>query len=711
MNDEKKEYRIIQLDPYLRPFAEDIRLRMSRYEKTRRRLTGGGASLASAVNGALYYGFHPAEGGWVYREWAPNAQAIALMGDFNQWSDQTHPMRRLERGDWELFVEGPIPHGSRVRLKLKANDRFYERIPLYCKRVVQSPVSGRFDGVIWSPPVPYPWQDRGFTPAKPLYLYECHIGMSSEQPKVASFAEFADQTLPRVKKLGYTAIQIMAIMEHPYYGSFGYQVSNLFAVSSRFGAPDDFMALVDRAHGMGIAVIMDLVHSHVVRNTEEGLAEFDGTDYQFCHHGARGDHPAWNTRLFDYGKPEVLHFLLSNVKYWLTEYHLDGFRFDGVTSMLYHHHGLGVAFDNYGKHFSMHTDLDAVTYLQLAAALVKEIRPDSILIAEDMSGMPGMCLPVADGGIGFGYRLGMGLPDFLIKLMKIPDEDWRLGTLWYELTTRRPEEKVVGYTESHDQALVGDKTLMFWMADKDMYWHMRDGDGTESIGRAMSLHKMLRLITCAAGGDGYLNFMGNEFGHPEWIDFPREGNGWSHERARRLWSLADNPELQYKYLLNFDAAMLGFFAKDDLFSRPARFLFVRENDKILAFEKGPYTFVFNFHPQNSFVYRPGEMDRLTGDADRQAGDADRLTGETDRQAGDADQAGRPVKNQASCLTADWQAEIVFHTAWKRFGGFVDEQINEGLIREDGIAVDRRTAVALRLRAVSRLPEIPLLISS
>jgi 1,4-alpha-glucan branching enzyme len=711
----EKEYRILRLDPYLRPFAEDIRLRVSRYAETRRRLTGDdGVLLKSVVNGELYYGFHPEGNGWVYREWAPNAQSIALMGDFNQWNDQTHLMRRLDHGNWELLADGPIPHGSRVRLKLMANGRMYERIPLYCKRVVQDAGSKRFDGVIWSPSVPYSWRDQGFTPGKPLYLYECHIGMSGEQPKVTTFSEFADQVLPRVKKSGYTAIQIMAVMEHPYYGSFGYQVSNLFAVSSRFGTPDEFMALVDRAHSMGIAVIMDLVHSHVARNTEEGLAEFDGTDYQFCHHGGRGDHPGWNTRLYDYGKLEVLHFLLSNVKYWMTEYHLDGFRFDGVTSMLYLHHGLGVAFDHYGKHFSMDTDLDAITYLQLAAALVKEIRPDSILIAEDMSGMPGMCLPIPDGGIGFDYRLGMGLPDFLIKLMKTPDESWRLATLWYELTTRRPEEKVVGYTESHDQALVGDKTLIFWMADEDMYWHMKDGDGSERVDRAMALHKMLRLIVCAAGGDGYLNFMGNEFGHPEWIDFPREGNGWSHEHARRQWSLADNPELKYKYLLDFDAAMLSFFAKDDLFEQPARFLFVHESDKILAFEKGPYTFIFNFHPQKSYVYNGdnGDNGDNGGGQDRDPGDpgdpgtlgefgepegSDRNTAmnRLEPEGPKTDRAEtRRIGAAVEAAAVPWRSGIAFHTAWKRFGGFVDEQVNEGLIREDGVVVDRRTAVVL-----------------
>ncbi len=649
-------YRIIQIDPYLKPFAADIELRMNHYKEARRKLINDEQSISIFSNGHLFFGFHPTENGWVYREWAPNAQEISLIGDFNNWNDQTHKLQKLENGNWEIHIAGEIPHGSRVRLKLKANGCTYDRIPLYCKRVIQEEDSRQFNGIIWHPCVPYKWHDDGFKPQKPLYIYECHIGMSGEKEGISTFSEFTENILPRIKKLGYTAIQIMAIMEHPYYGSFGYQVSNFFAVSSRFGTPEEFKALVDKAHSMGLAVIMDLVHSHVVKNTVEGLAEFDGNEYQFCHLGGKGDHPDWNTRLFNYGKPEVLHFLLSNVKYWLTEYHLDGFRFDGVTSMLYDHHGRGTAFDSYEKYFSMSTDLEAISYLQLAAELVKEINPNSILIAEDMSGMPGMCLPIADGGIGFDYRLGMGLPDLFIKMMKTEDEYWHIGTLWHELTSRRPMEKVVGYTESHDQALVGDKTIIFWLADKEMYWHMNKDDNNEIIDRAIAIHKMLRFITCTIGGEGYLNFMGNEFGHPEWIDFPREGNNWSYKYARRQWSLADNPFLKYEYLQNFDEAMLCFLSGSDLNNQPVRFLYIHEDNKIMAFVKGNFTFIFNFHPQKSFVHK---LDNIS------------------------------------------EFKLAFHTAWQRFGGFVEETYNTGLMREDGVAVDRRTAVVLEYKPFTK----------
>ncbi|MCL1829333.1 MAG: alpha-amylase family glycosyl hydrolase [Oscillospiraceae bacterium] len=646
----KIKYNILRIDPYTEPYAFDIDLRMRRYEETKRALLKGQMKLSSFADGHLFFGFHPANGGWFYREWAPNADEMFLFGDFNGWDRTSYPMRKTN-GYWEIFIPGKIPHESKTRIMIQAKGQYFERIPLYCKRVVQIPQYNTFDGVIWQPDEPFLWTDEGFCPKKPLMIYECHIGMSGEKEGISTFAEFTETVLPRIKRLGYTAVQVMAVMEHPYYGSFGYQVSNFFAVSSWFGTPEDFKALVNAAHGMGLAVIMDIVHSHVVRNAVEGPAVFDGTDHQFCMGGAGGDHPAWGTRLFDYGKPEVLRFLLSGVNFWMTEYHLDGFRFDGVTSMLYHHHGLGVSFTDYKQYFSLATDTRAVTYLQLAAALCKELKPECILVAEDMSGMPGMCLPIEDGGVGFDYRLGMGLADHYIKMLKEQkDEQWHLGTLWYELTNRRPGEKVIAYCESHDQALVGDKTIMFWLADREMYLHMDKNSENFVIDRALSLHKMIRLITCVCAGEAYLNFMGNEFGHPEWIDFPRQGNNWSFRYARRQWSLADNPFLRYGYLLEFDRVMTELICGSDIYDSPARLLKIRETEKILAFERGEFTFIFNFHHENSFLY--------------------------------------PLKNPQ-------RFKIALHSAWRSFGGFVDERSNEGLLRREGIVADRRTAVVLR----------------
>ena len=603
----KRKYKILEVDPLLRPYKADIELRMSDYYKFKSKLTGESGNLSAFANAHLYFGFHanPAAGGWHYREWLPNPdiKSVALIGDFNGWDRQSHQLSKGGNGIWEIFIPGDMPHGSRVKANISLDGHAFDRIPLYCKRVVQNPDNYEFSGQIWDGG--YNWRRADFDARKiktPL-IYESHVGMCSEEEKVASFRDYIDIILPRVKKLGYNTIQLMAIMEHPFYGSFGYQVSNFFAVSSRFGTPEELKELVDKAHELDIAVLLDLVHSHAAPNVLDGLAQFDGTEYQFFHAGARGSHPAWGTKLFNYGKPEVVHFLLSNLKFWLDEYKFDGFRFDGVTSMLYKDHGLGESFDSYKKYFSPNTDKQSVTYLQLAAELCKEIRPDCILVAEDMSGMPGMCLPVEWGGMGFDYRLGMGTPDFWISsLKKTPDEDWGMGHLWYELNQRRPREKVIGYAESHDQALVGDKTIMFWLADKEMYWNMSRESQSPVIDRAMSLHKLIRLITCMCAGEGYLNFMGNEFGHPEWIDFPRPENGSSFHYARRLWRLADDDNLKYKFLQNFDEAMISLVKRYDLLAYPSKSIYIDEKKKAIIFEKNNLFFAFNFHVSESYDF-------------------------------------------------------------------------------------------------------------
>ena len=553
-------YKIIELDSALKPYENDIKLRMDLYHKTRKELLGKNKDIVNFASGADYFGFHRTDDGWVYREWAPGAEKMYLMGDMNEWNPTSLPMTKKENGIFELYLKGKdyLYDGCKVKAVVIHNGKKLERIPLYIHRVVQDPKTIAWCGEIVDEE-PYVWHDSNFKMHKKPFIYECHIGMAEEEQKVGTFNEFTENILPRIKDLGYDTIQIMAIMEHPYYGSFGYQVSNFFAVSSRFGKPNELKHLIDTAHGLGIGVLLDVIHSHAVKNTAEGINEFDGTDYQFFHTGEKGEHPAWGTKLFNYGKHEVIHFLLSNLKYWQNEFHFDGFRFDGVTSMLYHDHGLGTAFTDYSKYFSLNTDVEAITYLQLANELIHKNKPYALTIAEDMSGMPGMCLPIEDGGIGFDYRLTMGVPDMWIKLLKTQkDEDCNMHYIYYELTGRRPKEKCIGYAESHDQALVGDKTIMFWLCDKEMYTHMSKLTQSLVIDRGIALHKMIRLITLSLAGEGYLNFMGNEFGHPEWIDFPREGNNWSYYYCRRQWHLADDSLLKYQYLQKFDKAMISF---------------------------------------------------------------------------------------------------------------------------------------------------------
>lgn len=601
---EVNEPRILKIDPWLRPFKQDLALRIKRYEDVKKAILGDGSRFNDFANGHHYFGFHCTNKGWYYREWAPAADALFLIGDFNDWDRSSHELVKKENGVWEIFIpgKGSLKHESRVKVFVVSNGQGRDRIPLYINRAVQDPQTLDFSGQIWKPYRNYKWQDADFQSdhTRAPMIYEAHIGMAQEKESVGTYREFEENVLPRINALGYNTIQLMALTEHPYYGSFGYHVSNYFAASSRFGSPDELKSLIDTAHRLGIRVLMDIVQSHAVRNISEGINEFDGSEDQFFHPGSKGDHTAWDSKLFNYGKHEVIHFLLSNVKYWMEEYHLDGFRFDGVTSMIYHDHGLGTDFDNYGKYFSMNTDVEAITYLQFANELIKEINPYALSIAEDMSGMPGMCLPIEDGGIGFDYRLSMGMPDFWFKLIELKDEDWNMNALFHELTTGRPKEKRIAYVESHDQALVGDKTLIFSMADQEMYWHMGKESQNLIIDRAIALHKMIRFITISTDTEGYLNFMGNEFGHPEWVDFPRKENGFSYKHSRRQWSLADNPSLRYEALNRFDGAMLRFTDEKAMMGAVPRLLWLDQERKIIAYRKNDCIYIFNFHPTESY---------------------------------------------------------------------------------------------------------------
>lgn len=587
---------ILDYDPYLEPFKEDLSLRLFEFARTKKRLLGTDGSLVDFANGYKYFGFQQESKHWTFREWAPNAKRAWLVGDFNNW-ENNFELKQAYGGTWEISIPGMLPVGSKVKIKLllPSGETVY-RVPSYIMFAIPNE-RHELDGVIVQPK--YDWKNKAPQLKEAPLIYEAHIGISTEEYKINSYKEFTRDVLPRIKKAGYNTIQLMAIMEHPLYASFGYQVSNFFAISSRFGQPEDLMELIDQAHGMGLRVLLDVVHSHAVKNIEDGLNYFDGTENQYFHEGERGNHPAWKTKLFNYGKDEVIHFLLSNLKFWLDTYHFDGFRFDGVTSMLYHDHGLGTAFTDYSKYFSLNTDIEAVTYLMLANELTHLFNPSATTIAEDMSAMPGMALPISSGGIGFDYRLSMGIPDFWIKQLKEKtDNSLDLLSLWWELTTRRPGEKNIGYSESHDQALVGDKTIMMWLADEEIYWKMDLNSQSLKIDRAIALHKLIRLITFSLAGEGYLNFMGNEFGHPEWLDFPRQENHDDFQHARRQWSLADNKDLRFQYLLTFDQAMINLERHYKFLEspEPVQQLWIKNSDKLLAYQKGQLLFVFNFHP-------------------------------------------------------------------------------------------------------------------
>ncbi|MBQ3190353.1 MAG: alpha amylase C-terminal domain-containing protein [Bacteroides sp] len=601
--------KLIENDPWLEPFSAAIEGRYQRVLDKELELTNGGkTSLTEFASGHMYFGLHRTRKGWVFREWAPNAKDIYLVGDFNEWQEK--PQYRLHKvkrsnGVWELELKADeMKHGDLYKMKVYWEGGEGERIPAYANRVVQDEVTKIFSAQVWAPEKPYHFRKRVFrAKTDPLMIYECHVGMSQQEEKVGTYNEFRENVLPRVAAAGYNCIQIMAIQEHPYYGSFGYHVSSFFAPSSRFGTPEELKELIDTAHRMGIAVIMDIVHSHAVKNENEGLGNLAGDPNQYFYEGGRREHPAWDSLCFDYGKNEVLHFLLSNCKYWMEEFRFDGFRFDGVTSMLYYSHGLGEAFCNYGDYYNGNQDDNAICYLTLANKLIHEINSKAITIAEEVSGMPGLAAPIENGGYGFDYRMAMNVPDYWIKIIKEKvDEDWKPSSMFWEVTNRRADEKTISYAESHDQALVGDKTIIFRLIDADMYWHFKKGDENYMAHRGIALHKMIRLLTASTINGGYLNFMGNEFGHPEWIDFPREGNGWSHKHARRQWNLVDDKELCYHYLGDFDREMVHLLRSvKDLQDTPVIEIWHNDGDQVLAYRRKNLIFVFNFHPNKSFT--------------------------------------------------------------------------------------------------------------
>lgn len=599
---------MVKNDPWLEPVAGEVNARYQRYADTLSEIESQWGTLSEFASAYQFYGFHydRSRKGWIYREWAPHAQDVYLFGDFNDWQRYSHRLTPNRYGQWEIFLPDDqyrdrFVHQGRVKILVHSESGWDEKIPAYIRRVVQEPGGTAFSGQHWNPPA-FDWEGDRFDIREcgELLIYECHIGMAQEEGSVGSFVDFAERLIPYIKNSGYNAIQLMAIAEHPYYGSFGYHVTNFFAVSSRFGTPEELKYLIRKAHEQGIAVLLDLVHSHSAKNTNEGLNLFDGSDDLYFHPGGRGDHPHWDSKCFNYGRREVLQFLLSNIKFWLKEFRFDGFRFDGVTSMMYFDHGYRETWDRDG-YFVNGVEWDALVYLQLANTLIHKIKSHAVSIAEDVSGMPGLCRPVREGGIGFDYRLAMAIPDYWIKVLKEKtDEEWNIYEMWSVLTDRLPGVGTVAYCESHDQALVGDQTIAFRLMQAEIYFKMSRKDQSFVIDRGIALHKMIRLATISLGGQAYLNFMGNEFGHPDWIDFPREGNGWSYHYARRQWSLRENPELKYRFLGDFDRAMIAMVKEHKLFSTGfADQLNMDPDNHTMVFRRQGLIFIFNFHPSNS----------------------------------------------------------------------------------------------------------------
>ncbi|KAI0832593.1 glycoside hydrolase [Trametes gibbosa] len=639
---------VLAVDPWLEHNVDQIVHRHDLFRKWKDTIDTIEGGYDKFTKGYAKYGLnvHP-DASVTYREWAPNAKEAVLIGDFNNWNRISHPLTKDEYGVWEITIPPkqpgvcPIPHDSKIKISMIVpTGARIERIPAWIRRVTQdlsaSPV---YDARFWNPPADQVYKFKNSRPPQPksIRIYEAHVGISTSELRVGTYKEFTQNILPRIRDLGYNTIQLMAVMEHAYYASFGYQVTSFFAASSRYGTPEELKELIDTAHGMGITVLLDMVHSHACKNVLDGINLFDGSDHLYFHEGARGRHELWDSRLFNYANHEVLRFLMSNLRFWMEEYQFDGFRFDGVTSMMYHHHGIGAGFSGgYHEYFGASADLEAIVYLMLANDAMHALYPNSLTIAEDVSGMPLLCVPVSKGGVGFDYRLSMAIPDMWIKLLKHKsDDEWEMGNIVHTLTNRRYGERSIAYAESHDQALVGDKTLAFWLMDKEMYTNMSDmTEYTPIVARGIALHKMIRLLVHSLGGEGYLNFEGNEFGHPEWLDFPREGNNNSFQHARRQWNLVDDPLLRYKYLNDFDKAMNH--AEEQygwLHAEPAYVSLKHKGDKVIVYERAGLLFVFNFHPTNSFtdyrvgVEQPGEYTVvLSSDEKRFGGFENVLTG-------------------------------------------------------------------------------------
>lgn len=641
-------FQILKDNPWLEQWKGGIEWRNRCYIEAKNRINEISGSLDKFTLSYKEWGLNRVKGGISYKEWAPGAKEAYLAGDFNNWKerDERYKCTRDNFGHHSLFIEDVngepvIKHGTHVRVVLVLhNGNVCWRVPAWITYAIQNEETKAFNGCFWNPPEKYVFKHPVPLPKRDcaLLIYETHIGMAGVEPRVHTYKEFERDVLPMVKENGYNAIQIMAIMEHPYYGSFGYQVSSFFAVSSRFGTPEELKSLVDTAHSMGISVLLDLVHSHAAKNVEEGLNQFDGTDHHYFHEGGRGYHPLWDSRLFNYSHPEVQRFLLSNLRFYLEEYRFDGFRFDGVTSMMYLHHGNLYNFTSVEDYFNSLVDYEAITYLMLANDVIHMVRPDAITIAEDVSGMCGVARSIKDGGIGFDYRLAMAVPDMWIKILKEQrDEDWNIGNIAHTLSNRPYKEKTVGYCESHDQALVGDKTIAFWLMDKEMYDFMSTMSPPNMvIDRGLALHKMIRLVTFGLSGEAYLNFMGNEFGHPEWIDFPRADNGWSYHHCRRRFDLAKESHLKYKYLLKFDQDMLSLEHRYKFMEDCNSYISVKhDGDKVMAFERYDLLFLFNFNSSQSFegyavgIEYPGSYRVVLCTDDNVYGGFDRISKEID----------------------------------------------------------------------------------
>lgn len=615
-------------DPALEPYRQFLLRRNRSFTAEMERITGHFGSLRAYADLHKNLGVHlvkNAQGNlvWRLREYMPQAEAVWLTTE--RLNFQRHASYRYQprgNGIFELVLpQDALAHGVYMELRVQAKGVLsgegsqalpFRRVPAFAQWVEQDKtVPAQWCARLWAPQQAYRFRHR--RPAAQSFprIYEAHVGMA--QPalehhgeSVGTYEDFTRRILPRIKADGYTAVQLMGILEHPLYRSFGYQVSSYFAPSSRYGTPDQFKELVDEAHALGLAVILDITHGHACPNTEQGLARYDGSRYFFSE-----KYNQWGTPSFDYSLEMTRRFLLSNCRYWLEEFRVDGFRFDAVGNMLYHDHGVDDDFSHvgrcfYGKDGEPREDVDGELYLCLANALCHELHHGAVTIAEEFSGMPGLTSAPAEGGLGFDYRFAMGIPDYWAKCIEAQRD---MGSLWYEMTNHRPYDRTISYVECHDQCINGDDAMIWRMLGDGMYQYMSVFTDNWNISRGLAFYRLMRLITFATADAGYLNFMGNEFGHPEWLD--------AENYAHRQWHLAEREDLKYAGLAAWDKAqMIGLAARyPEDFRQAPLFRFIHEQDRLLAFERGSLLFAFNFHELNArqdmtFAVTPGKYVEL-----------------------------------------------------------------------------------------------------
>ncbi|KAI8557559.1 hypothetical protein RHMOL_Rhmol04G0020000 [Rhododendron molle] len=471
---------------------------------------------------------------------------------------------RKGRKAWLKKYMPAIPHGSKYRVYFNTSDGPLERVPAWAPYVVPDADGNQAFAVHWEPPpeYTYKWKHKHPEVPKSLRIYECHVGISGLEPKIASFNDFTEKVLPYVKEAGYNVIQLIGLVEHKDYFTIGYRVTNLYAVSSRYGTPDDFKRLVDEAHGLGLLVFLDIVHSYSAADEMVGLSLFDGSNDCFFHTGKRGHHKFWGTRMFKYGDVDVLHFLLSNLNWWVVEYHIDGLQFHSLASMIYTHNGFASLSGDMEEYCNQYVDKDALMYLILANEILHALHPKIITIAEDATLYPGLCEPTSQGGLGFDYFVNLSASEMWSSLLgNVPDCDWNMSKIVSTLIgNKHSADKMLLYAENHNQSISGGCSFGEILLGEP---REHASDRKASILRGSSLHKMIRLISFTIGGHAYLNFMGNEFGHP-------------------------------KDMMNVDE-------KERILSRGLPNIHhVNDTTMVISYLRGPLLFIFNFHPTTSY---------------------------------------------------------------------------------------------------------------